>query len=96
MVERDVAPAYDLGDGIAEMPHLRLLAPVRFNAVCVTPTETPTAERVTALARTAAGSGVAFLAPTVYKGRPGLRAAFSNWRTTDADVVRVADVLRAA
>ncbi|PKW17577.1 pyridoxal phosphate-dependent decarboxylase family protein [Saccharopolyspora spinosa] len=96
VVERDVALARDLGDRIAEMPHLRLLAAVRFNVVCFTLTEAPTAERVAALARTVTESGVAFLTPTVYKGTPGLRAAFSNWRTTDADVVRVADVLRAA
>jgi hypothetical protein len=29
------------------------------------------------------------LTPTVYDGRPALRAAFSNWRTTPSDVERV-------
>lgn len=34
-------------------------------------------------------SGVAFMTPTVLHGRPGIRAAFSNWSTTDADVERI-------
>ncbi|SDY66606.1 Glutamate or tyrosine decarboxylase [Saccharopolyspora shandongensis] len=95
IVERDIALARELGDRIAGMPHLRLLAPVRLNVVCFTLADDPTAERIGALARSVAGSGEAFLTPTVYKGTPGLRAAFSNWRTTGADVGRIAAALRA-
>ncbi|MEV4147795.1 hypothetical protein AB0J40_29295 [Amycolatopsis sp. NPDC049691] len=39
--------------------------------------------------RAIAEDGTTFLTPTVYDGRPALRAAFSNWRTTAADVDRV-------
>ncbi|MEV0054669.1 pyridoxal-dependent decarboxylase [Saccharopolyspora shandongensis] len=95
IVERDIALARELGDRIAGMPHLRLLAPVRLNVVCFTLADDPATERVGALARSVAGSGEAFLTPTVYKGTPGLRAAFSNWRTTGADVGRIAAALRA-
>ncbi len=35
------------------------------------------------------GSGVAFMTPTMLNGRPGIRAAFSNWSTADADVDRI-------
>jgi glutamate/tyrosine decarboxylase-like PLP-dependent enzyme len=94
IVERDVALARELGDRIAEMPHLRLLAPVRFNVVCFTLADDPTETRIGELALALTESGEAFLTPTVYKGTPGLRAAFSNWRSTDADVVRIAEVLR--
>lgn len=52
-------------------------------------------DRVDALARAVAASGEAFLTPTVYAGVPALRAAFSNWRTTQADVRRVLDALAA-
>ncbi|WP_410050197.1 hypothetical protein [Actinomadura sp. CNU-125] len=41
-------------------------------------------------------SGEAFLTPTVHEGVPALRAAFSNWRTGEADVHRVAAALREA
>ncbi|MGP4017093.1 pyridoxal phosphate-dependent decarboxylase family protein [Saccharopolyspora sp. 5N708] len=94
IVERDVALARELGDRIAELPHLRLLAPVRLNVVCFTLAEDPSAQRVGALARAVAESGEAFLTPTVYRGTPGLRAAFSNWRTTNSDVTRIVDILR--
>jgi glutamate/tyrosine decarboxylase-like PLP-dependent enzyme len=34
-------------------------------------------------------AGDVFVTPTTYRGRWGLRAAFSNWRTSQADVERV-------
>ncbi|MGW2748499.1 pyridoxal phosphate-dependent decarboxylase family protein [Streptomyces sp. NPDC001450] len=97
IVERNVALARRLGEGVDGLPGLRLLAPVRLNVVCFTlAEEEPTQERVAALARAVAESGEAFLTPTVYGGVPALRAAFSNWRTTEADTRRVLDVLAAA
>ncbi|MER7081810.1 Glutamate or tyrosine decarboxylase [Saccharopolyspora kobensis] len=94
VVERDIALARELGDRIAGMPHLRLLAPVRLNVVCFTLAENPTSERVGRLNRAVTESGEAFLTPTVHEGTPGLRAAFSSWRTTASDVTRLTDVLR--
>ncbi|MGW7540208.1 pyridoxal phosphate-dependent decarboxylase family protein [Streptomyces sp. NPDC054770] len=96
IVERNVTEARRLGSGIGELPALRLLAPVRLNVVCFTLAEQPTQERVAALARAVAASGEAFLTPTVYGGVPALRAAFSNWRTTEDDTRRVLAVLAAA
>ncbi|MET8445951.1 pyridoxal-dependent decarboxylase [Streptomyces sp. NPDC005209] len=96
IVERDVALARGLGEGIAALPALRLLAPVRLNVVCFTLAEEPTRERVDAVGGAVAASGEAFLTPTVYDGVPALRAAFSNWRTTEADTRRVLDALAAA
>ncbi|MFJ6982844.1 MULTISPECIES: pyridoxal phosphate-dependent decarboxylase family protein [unclassified Streptomyces] len=96
IVERNVALAARCGAGVAATDGLRLLAPVRLNVVCFTLSENPTPERVAALARSVAASGEAFLTPTVFGGVPGLRAAFSNWRTTDADVDRVLAALAAA
>ncbi|MFF4394147.1 pyridoxal phosphate-dependent decarboxylase family protein [Streptomyces sp. NPDC001480] len=95
IVERNIALARRLGAAVDALPGLRLLAPVRLNVVCFTLADDPTPERVDALARAVADSGEAFLTPTVYGGVPGLRAAFSNWRTTDADTRRVVDVLAA-
>ncbi|MFJ9864045.1 pyridoxal phosphate-dependent decarboxylase family protein [Streptomyces sp. NPDC101165] len=97
IVERNVALARRLGEGVDALPGLRLPAPVRLNVVCFTlAEEKPAQERVAALARAVAESGEAFLTPTVYGGVPALRAAFSNWRTTEADVRRVLDVLTTA
>ncbi|WP_369174735.1 aspartate aminotransferase family protein [Streptomyces sp. R28] len=89
IVERTVALARRLGERIAGLPELSLLAPVRLNVVCFTLADEPTRERVDALARAVAASGEAFLTPTVYGGTPALRAAFSNWRTSEDDTDRV-------
>jgi hypothetical protein len=51
---------------------------------------------VDAVARVVAEGGETFVTPTVLDGVPGLRAAFSNWRTTDADVDRIFAALVAA
>jgi glutamate/tyrosine decarboxylase-like PLP-dependent enzyme len=96
IVERTVALARRLGERIAELPGLTLLAPVRLNVVCFTLADEPTRERVDALARAVATSGEAFLTPTVYGGTPGLRAAFSNWRTSEADGDRVLSAIEDA
>ncbi|WP_171169196.1 pyridoxal-dependent decarboxylase [Streptomyces sp. I05A-00742] len=94
ITERCVACARALGDAVDSTPGLRLLAPVRLNVVCFTLADNPTAERITALADQLAAE--AFLTPTVLDGVPALRAAFSNWQTTEDDTRRVAAALRAA
>lgn len=96
IVERNVAPAARPGEGVAALDGLRLLAPVRLNVVCLILADDPTEARVAALARAVAESGETFLTPTVYGGMPGLRAAFSNWRTTEEDGERVLAALTAA
>ncbi|RSN68910.1 pyridoxal phosphate-dependent decarboxylase family protein, partial [Actinomadura sp. WAC 06369] len=94
IVERCTACARALGDAVEAVPGLRLLAPVRLNVVCFTLADRPDAARLAALADRVAGE--AFLTPTVHDGVPALRAAFSNWRTGEADVHRVAAALREA
>ncbi|MBE1537238.1 pyridoxal phosphate-dependent decarboxylase family protein [Actinomadura algeriensis] len=94
IVERCTACARALGDAVEAVPGLRLLAPVRLNVVCFTFADRPDAGRLAALAERV--SGEAFLTPTVHAGVPALRAAFSGWRTGEADVRRVAAALREA
>lgn len=79
-----MACARSLAASIDGVPGLRMLAPVRLNVVCFTLAENPTPARLASLA--AKVSGHVFLTPTVYKGVPALRAAFSNWRTAETDV----------
>ncbi|CAM03099.1 glutamate/tyrosine decarboxylase-like PLP-dependent enzyme [Saccharopolyspora erythraea NRRL 2338] len=93
IVERTVHLARFLGERVAELPGLRMLAPVRFNVVCFTLEDDPTEAAVAALAHALAETGELFLTPTVYKGVPALRAAFSNWRTTEQDVERVVEAI---
>jgi len=96
IVERDIAAARHFGELIDELPAVRLLDPVRLNVVCFTLAESPTTQRVAAVLEAVAESGEAFLTPTIHRGFPAIRAAFSNWRTTTPDVDRVAAALSAA
>jgi glutamate/tyrosine decarboxylase-like PLP-dependent enzyme len=89
IVERNIACAQELGSRLAKSPAWKLLAPVRLNVVCFAPTTGQVATVLDDLAR----SGEAFLTPTVYQGVPAIRAAFSNWRTTPADVDRIGKAL---
>ncbi|WP_369355817.1 aspartate aminotransferase family protein [Streptomyces sp. cg2] len=91
IVDRCVECARALGEAVADLDGLELLAPVRLNVVCFTLAHSPTAERLAALADALATE--VFLTPTVHAGRPALRAAFSNWRTTPEDVQRVVSSL---
>ncbi|GLX99912.1 pyridoxal-dependent decarboxylase [Actinoplanes sp. NBRC 101535] len=88
IVTRTTAAAHRLGDLLATLPGVRLLAPVRLNVVCFSVPDVP------ATVQAVADSGETFLTPTVYQGAPALRAAFSNWRTADTDVDRIFEALR--
>jgi glutamate/tyrosine decarboxylase-like PLP-dependent enzyme len=92
-VERNIASAVELGDRLARSNNWRLLAPVRLNVVCFTLAQDATKERIRAALDAATHTGEVFLTPTVYKGVPAIRAAFSNWRTTATDVERVSRAL---
>lgn len=90
IVQRNVAHAAALGERITGSSAFRLLAPVRLNVVCFTLAEpNPSPAAVQLLLDRVRDSGEAFLTPTRYAGTPGMRAAFSNWRTEMADVQRI-------
>ncbi|WP_020123882.1 pyridoxal-dependent decarboxylase [Streptomyces canus] len=96
VVARNTALAEQLGDKIMGTPHLRLLAPVRLNVVCFTLADNPTTEKIQATAQAVAATGEAFITPTHYQGTPALRAAFSNWRTSQADMERAFTAISSA
>jgi len=88
IVELCCALARELGSRIEGSSVFELLAPVRLNVVCFTLAGEASTERVADLLTRLREGGEVFLTPTVYAGRPAIRAAFSNWRTTGADVAR--------
>ncbi|WP_374349061.1 aspartate aminotransferase family protein [Chitinimonas sp.] len=98
MVESCSRHARHLGELIAASASFKLLAPVRLNVVCFGLKQPGSADEATiqALIRRVRDDGEAFVTPTVYQGRWGIRAAFSNWRTSEADVERVWQALEAA
>lgn len=92
--------AASLGRHIAGSDRFRLLAPVRMNVVCFTLRDVapgPAGEpAVQDFVRRVRDGGELFITPTVHERHWGLRAAFSNWRTTQADVERAWNTLQDA
>jgi glutamate/tyrosine decarboxylase-like PLP-dependent enzyme len=88
IVEHNCDLAQLLGQKIAASTQFKLLAPVRLNVVCFTLTNQPDFATVQRYLTRIRDAGQVFMTPTLYKGQPGLRAAFSNWRTQPADVER--------
>jgi glutamate/tyrosine decarboxylase-like PLP-dependent enzyme len=87
IVERNCETARLLGEKIENSAKFRLLAPARMNVVCFTlNSDNPGAENIREFLSRLRGDGRVFLTPTIYNETPGVRAAFSNWRTTEKDV----------
>ncbi len=85
IVTRNVNLARGLGERIERSSDFKLLASVRMNVVCFTLTN-PNQTQITTLLERIRDEGKIFLTPTNYKGIPAIRAAFSNWRTTQSDL----------
>lgn len=93
IVERNCAVAYSLGEKLRNSEDFKLLAPVRMNVVCFTLKETSTFDEIRSFLNAIRDDGRAFFTPTLYKGTPAIRAAISNWQTTEADIQLAFDVL---
>jgi glutamate/tyrosine decarboxylase-like PLP-dependent enzyme len=101
-IERDVALAAFLAREVDARPRLERLAPVplsivnfRYRPKGDTPEEhvdTVNRRIVHRLTR----EGAFFLAPTILRGRASVRVAITNFRTTRADLVALADAVEAA
>ncbi|WP_421945161.1 pyridoxal phosphate-dependent decarboxylase family protein [Pedobacter sp.] len=83
IVEQNVEQALFFSAFINENPAFELLAPVRLNTVCFALVD---AKKNETFLNTLNNSGKVFMTATSYKGKKGIRAAFVNWRTTNADI----------
>lgn len=80
--ESSIASARAFANGISKSDNFELLAPLRLNVVCFalkTGDNTLFLEKLNK-------AGKVFMTPTVIFGKPGIRAAFVNYRTTEKDV----------
>jgi glutamate/tyrosine decarboxylase-like PLP-dependent enzyme len=89
VVSRCCDLASKLGRWIEESEEYELLAPVTLNIVCFAPRHVEPSAVLSRLAT----DGRCFLSPGAWKGRKGLRAAFSNFMTTEADLAIVQSAL---
>jgi glutamate/tyrosine decarboxylase-like PLP-dependent enzyme len=86
IVERNCAMAKKLGDWLEQSPKFDLLSPVRMNVVCFTLSGHQSATEVNAFLDRIRIDGRAYFTQTTYDGRPAMRAAVSNWLTTERDM----------
>lgn len=99
MVERHLALAQRLADGVDAAPELERLAEVPLNIVCfrARPAACPEArldELNGRLGDAVRADGRVFVGTTTYAGRTALRPAIVNWQTTPADVDLLLEVVR--
>ena len=85
IVEGNCRQASLLAGWLEESPDYDLLAPCRLNVVVFRPRQVADAELPGWLRRLNAG-GQLFMTPGQWQGTAAVRAAFSNWSTTDEDV----------
>jgi glutamate/tyrosine decarboxylase-like PLP-dependent enzyme len=83
IVERDCSLARILGERIQQSEWFDLLAPVRPNIVCFALQNPGLNDEFISAVR---DGGCTFVTPTMLHGTAAIRAAFSNWRTTKADL----------
>jgi len=99
IVERNHRHAQQLSAKIQADHRFELLAPARLNIVCFTlnnhSSEPISQAQVKSFLHHLASTGEVFLSPTVYDGIPAIRAAFSNWRTQETDVLQAWEALQA-
>jgi glutamate/tyrosine decarboxylase-like PLP-dependent enzyme len=99
LVERHLGLAQRLARRVDEQPDLERLADVQLNIVCFRfrPPDVPEAELDELNARVAEAllaDGRVYVGSTRYAGRVAFRPAISNWRTGEADVDLIADVVQ--
>lgn len=92
-VAANCAQARRLAAGLRALGGFDVLNHIHLNIVCFAPAGADGLARDDFLARLNA-TGEVFMTPTVFQGRPAIRAAFSNWSTTDADVDRILAAVR--
>ena len=99
MIERHLMLARRVGERVEAAPDLELLAEVKLNIVCfrLHPpglSEQELDELNAQVGRAVLDDGRVFVGTTIYRGKVAFRPAIVNWRTTEADVDLMVDVLR--
>ncbi len=98
MIENSCKRAKALGERIDQMDGFECLAPVRLNIVLFRAVsgdiETSNRDQK-AIMEAINRTGKVFVTPGLFEGKSGMRAAFSNWMTDEADVETISDGLKA-
>jgi glutamate/tyrosine decarboxylase-like PLP-dependent enzyme len=93
LVDRLVANARLIADGIAALPGAEILNDVVFTQVCAS---FGSDERTRAVTERLLADGTAWMSGSRWRGRDVLRVSVSNWSTDEADVTASVDAVRRA
>jgi glutamate/tyrosine decarboxylase-like PLP-dependent enzyme len=99
IVERNCELAQLLSEKIDKSNNFKLLSTTRLNVVCFTidfGEHSMTLENIQQFLKLVNEDGSAFFTQTMYKGKAGMRAAISNWRTEEKDIEIAWEVLNKA
>ncbi len=99
IVEKHLALAQRLGELVTEAPDLELLAKVQINIVCFRynngeRTDEELNDINERLGQAILEDGRVYVGTTHFGNRVALRPAISNWRSTEADIQMLVDVVR--
>ncbi|WP_068826668.1 pyridoxal phosphate-dependent decarboxylase family protein [Pseudomonas sp. BMS12] len=89
MIDRHIRQAGTLADALREGGY-QVLNRVRLNQVLV---RADSDEQTVAIREAAQASGEVWFGPTIWQGRPAFRLSVSSWRTSDADIQALAELL---
>lgn len=96
IIERNCELAQLLSEKIYESKNFKLLSATKLNVVSFTiqvGEHTMTLENIQQFLNLVNEDGRTFFTQTIYKGKPGIRAAISNWRTEGNDIEIAWEVL---
>lgn len=93
MVDRFVAHAHALADGIATIDGVEILNDIAFTQVCLSFGDD---ERTRAVTQQLLADGAVWMSGSKWQGRDVLRISVSNWSTDAADIAASIDAVRRA
>lgn len=93
IIQNSIELALRFGHFIEQNQAFELLAPVRLNNVCFTLSSEKNQDQVNTFITKLNATEQVFLTPTIYNNKKGVRAAFVNWRTSEADLKLVFDLM---
>ncbi|MES9965443.1 MAG: pyridoxal-dependent decarboxylase [Candidatus Sedimenticola sp. 20ELBAFRAG] len=91
LVEQNCRQAERLALWLEQAAGYKLMTPCNLNVVVFRPRIDD--EEIGKWLQALNSTGQVFMTPGIWQGRPAIRAAFSNWRTTDEDVVLICQIL---
>lgn len=93
-IEGNLAQAGQLADWLEANEYFQLVKPCELNVVLFKPDSVKLGKSTQECMQWLNNQGEVFFSPGQWQGEPIMRAAFSNWTTTELDVKRVIDALQ--